>query len=271
MPTLPSRYWQELTTEDFAALDPETTVAVMPVAAIEQHGPHLPVYVDACLNKGVMDRAIDLMPDDLGALVLPMLAVGKSDEHINFPGTLTLSNETLQKMWFEVGASVARVGVRKLVIYNSHGGQRQHTEIIARELRLAHEMFVVAVNPSSFGRPEGLFPPGELRHGIHAGSVETSMMLHLRPDLVHMNRAADFRPDTYDVEENYEILRAIGPVSFGWKAQDMQVDGVCGNALDADAERGEKVVDFMAGKLVTLIGEVADYPLSNVRGPDWRD
>lgn len=265
MNKLPRRYWHEMTTEEFAALDRDRVIAVLPVAAVEQHGPHLPVYVDACLNKGVIERAIELMPADLPATVLPMMAVGKSNEHIAFPGTLTFSAETLIRLWTEIGASVARAGVRKMVIYNSHGGQRQLTEVVARELRVDHGMFVVAVNPGSLGRPAGLFPDEELRHGIHGGSVETSMMLHLRPDLVNMDKAANFAPTTIGIEKEYRRLRANGPVAFGWSAQDLQDHGACGNAADADAERGRQVVEHMAAALVELLEDVDRYPLSAVR------
>ena len=261
----PRRYWQDMTTEEFAALDAEHVVAVLPVAAIEQHGPHLPVYVDACLNKGVIERAVELMPDDLPATVLPMMPVGKSNEHIKFPGTLTLSADTLIRLWTEIGASVARAGVRKIVIYNSHGGQRQITEVVARELRVDHDMFAVAVNPGSLGRPAGLFPDLELRHGIHGGSVETSMMLHLRPDIVHMDKADNFAPTTIQIEEEYRHIRANGPVGFGWTAQDLQDAGACGNAADADADRGGQVVEHIATALVELLQEVVRYPLEAIR------
>ena len=121
MPTLPRRRWLDMTTAEFAAL-PADTVAVLPVAAVEQHGPHLPVYVDACLNEGVVARAIELLPPELPVSFLPMQAVGKSNEHLAFPGTLSLSAETLIRLWTEIGESVHRAGVRKLVLFNSHGG-----------------------------------------------------------------------------------------------------------------------------------------------------
>ena len=133
----PRRRWQDMTTAEFAALDAARTIAVLPVGAIEQHGPHLPVYVDACIAEGLIDRALELAPDDLPVTVLPVQPVGKSNEHIDYPGTLTLSAETLVRLWTEIGDSVARAGVRKLVILNTHGGQRQLIEVVARDLRVA--------------------------------------------------------------------------------------------------------------------------------------
>ena len=139
-------------------------------------------------------RGLELLPAGAPVLVLPTTAVGKSNEHIDFPGTLTLSAETLSRVWYEIGASVRRAGVRKLLLFNSHGGQPQVMQIVARELRIDHQMLVVAANWFSWGMPEGLFDPAELRHGIHGGTVETAMMLALRPDLVDSDRRGRLRP-----------------------------------------------------------------------------
>ncbi len=264
----PRRYWQEMTTEEFAALDAARVTAVLPVGAIEQHGPHLPVWVDACINRGVVDRAVALMPDDLPVTILPMMPVGKSNEHIAYPGTLTLGAETLIRLWTEIGDSVARAGVRKLVLFNSHGGQPQIMDIVARDLRVRHAMFVVACSWYSAGLPPDLFPEAEIKHGIHGGSIETSMMLHLRPDLVHMDKARAFATLTAAMEDDYRHLTAIGRVGFGWQAQDLNPAGVAGDATDADAERGKALVDHAARALVDLLVEVDRYPLANLRARD---
>ena len=259
-----------MTTEEFAALDGARTIAVLPVAAIEQHGPHLPVYVDACLNEGVLARAVALMPDDLPVTVLPMTSVGKSNEHLAFPGTLTLSAETLTRLWTEIGDSVARAGVRKLVLFNSHGGQPQIMDIVARDLRVRHKMFVVAMNWFSFGVPEGLFSETEMRHGIHGGAIETSMMLYLRPDLVQMEKAANFEPSSVAMAQTYDHLTPEGGIGFGWQTQDLHPSGACGDATDADAERGEQIVDYAATKFVELLAEVDRYPLDNIKERESR-
>jgi creatinine amidohydrolase len=141
---LKSHWWWDLTTRDFAELDMSKMVAILPVGAVEQHGPHLPVRVDAAINAGIIERAVELMPDTLPVLVLPALPIGKSDEHTAFPGTLTLSYETLAKLWYEVGESVHRTGCRKLILFNSHGGQPQVMEIVCRELRVKLDMFAVS-------------------------------------------------------------------------------------------------------------------------------
>ena len=261
-------WWQDLASPEFAALDPEATVAVLPVGAIEQHGPHLPVAVDTCLNEAIVRRALELAPAGLPALVLPTTAVGKSNEHVDYPGTLTLSAETLGRVWYEIGASVRRAGVRKLLLFNSHGGQPQVMQIVARELRIDHGMLAVAANWFSWGLPDGLFDAVELRHGIHAGAVETAMMLAVRPDLVDMAAAADFVPVTVADDLDYPRLRALGAAGLGWQTQDLHGEGACGDATRATAEAGRAVIDHAARCLVELLEELVRFPLQRLRaGP----
>ena len=258
-------WWQDLASPEFTRLDPETTVAVLPVGAIEQHGPHLPVAVDTCLNEAIIRHTLELMPPGTPVLVLPTTAVGKSNEHIDFPGTLTLSAETLGRVWYEIGASVRRAGVRKLLLFNSHGGQPQVMQIAARELRIDHQMLVVAANWYSWGLPEGLFDATEVRHGIHAGAIETAMMLATRPDLVDMAAAADFVPVTIADDEEYPRLRALGAAGLGWQAQDLHGEGACGNAGAATAKAGREVIEHAAGCLAELLQEFVRFPLQRLR------
>lgn len=268
MPALLRRQWVEMTTKDFGQIDMAGVIAVLPVAAIEQHGPHLPVEVDTAINRGVLARAIALMPADLPVTFLPAMPIGKSNEHIAYPGTLTLSAETLIRLWTEIGESVARAGVRKLVLFNSHGGQPQIADIVARDLRVRRDMFVVTCNFYALGKPPGLFPASELKHGIHGGSVETSMMMHLCPGLIRHDELADFRPRSADMEGEYEILTPEGGIGFGWETQDLSLPGACGNAADADAERGRILVEHYAARFVTLLREINRYPLTALRaGP----
>ncbi len=258
-----SRWWCDLTTVDFAGLDPERTVAVLPIAAIEQHGPHLPVGVDAAINEGIVAHAVALMPDRLQALVLPMTAVGKSDEHLAFPGTLTLSHETLGRVWYELGASVHRAGVRKILFFNSHGGQPQFAEIVCRDLRVKLGMFAASTMWPQLIEAGDLFDAAEIKHGIHGGQIETSMMLHLHPEHVNMDRADDFTPVTVAIEREAELL-GRGAAYFGWQAQDFHAAGVSGNAAAATTKLGEELVERAALGLVHLIEEISSYPLSRL-------
>lgn len=262
--TLPRRRWAEMSTREFALLPPDT-VAVLPVAAIEQHGPHLPVMVDACLNEGVIERTLARLPDDLPVTVLPALVVGKSNEHLAFPGTLSLSAETLIRLWTEVAECVHRAGIRKLVFFNSHGGQPQVMDIVARDLRVRLGMFVVTASSYGFTDTAALFGDTEARHGIHGGASETSQMLALRPDLVSREHAADFVPATVAMADQYRWLRAEGhAVGFGWQTQDLHPAGACGNALDADAARGRQQLDDAARGFAELLAEVHRHPIDRL-------
>jgi creatinine amidohydrolase len=261
---LKSHWWWDYSTREFAELDMSRIVAVLPVGAVEQHGPHLPVRVDAAINAGIVARAMDLAPAELSALVLPALPVGKSNEHLAFPGTLSLSYETLARLWFETGESVFRAGVRKIVLFNSHGGQPQVVDIVCRELRVKLGMFAVGCSASRLTDASDLFEVEELKFGIHGGEVETSMMLHLHPDLVDMTHAKNFVPLSVELATSNSILTPEGAVGFGWQTQDLHAAGACGNAAAADARRGAQLVDKAARRLIALIDEVARYPLERI-------
>lgn len=261
-----SGYWQELTTVDFDTLDAERTVALLPVAAIEQHGPHLPLATDAVINDGIVRAALPRIDASAATLlVLPALRVGTSTEHESFPGTLSIPPTMLADVWTEVGRGVARAGVRKLVIFNTHGGQKSVVDIAALRLRAERRMLVVRASYFAFGAPPGLYDAAESTHDIHGGEVETSLMLHLRPDLVRLDRAENFRGLPHELAERNRMLGAEKPVGFGWLAEDLHPAGVCGNAANADAERGEAHLAHLAIRLAALVGEVAATPLTVLR------
>ena len=260
-----ARWWRDLAWPEFEALDPAATIAILPVAAVEQHGPHLPVGVDDFINEGVVAAAMPLMPDSV--LVLPPSHVGKSNEHLAFPGTLTLSAETLIRVWTELGECVARTGVRKFLMLNSHGGQPQVMDIVARDLRVRLGLFAVAANLSGLHDERGLFTAQEWRHGIHGGAAETSEMLHLRPDLVRTAECGNFAPRTLGIEQEYRFLRAEGAaVGFGWQAQDLHPAGACGDATDADSGRGYRLTLSKARGVAALAAEMIRYPLDSIAG-----
>ena len=259
-----SRLWTDMTTEDFGAVDPETWVALMPVAAIEQHGPHLPVSVDADINAGIVAAALAHLPESAPVVVLPMLPIGKSNEHSAFRGTLSLGAETLIRLWTDVAESVARAGFRKLVMLNSHGGQPQVLDIVVRDLRVRLGMLAISANTYALGMPDSLFSAEELAHGIHGGEIETSMMMHLRPGAVRRDKLADFRSASIDIERDFEVLRTEGGIGMGWMTQDLNPWGAAGDAASADAERGRQCVDFAGARLATLLQEVSGYPLARL-------
>lgn len=265
---LPKRHWQDMTTVDFRTPARADWIAVLPVAAIEQHGPHLPLSTDTAIAEGQIARTIELLSDDLPVTFLPLQQIGKSDEHISSPGTLTLSWKTVTRCWIELGESVARAGVRKLVIINSHGGNVPVIDIVARELRVKHDMFVTATNWLRFGQPEGLYKPEEFDYGIHGGAIETSLMLHLRPDLVLMDQARDFPSEQQTYLAEFKHLRGHGKAQYGWKAQDLNPDGALGNAAAASAEKGRLSLDHAANGFVELLEDVHAFDLERLWQPD---
>ena len=272
LPLLPSRFWADLSTRDFAALQgtgqAAQLVAVLPVAAVEQHGPHLPLSVDATLLQGVIDAALPLLGGDVPALFLPPQNIGLSTEHENFPGTLTLSPATVIALWIELGACVARAGVKKLLIFNSHGGNVAVMDIVARELRQRHGLLVYSASWFSLPQPpevQGLFSAQEHRFGIHAGDIETSMMLHLAPGTVHMEHAQNFRSTSQDRSERFTILGNGKSAKMGWAIEDYHPSGAVGQADVATADKGRAVVHAAGAALAALLAEVAALPLDTVR------
>lgn len=256
--------WWNLSTADFAGRDLSRTVAILPVGAVEQHGPHLPVSVDAAINAGILTDALTKLDADADVLFLPPLPYGKSDEHIAFPGTIAVTGETLARIWFEIAESVHRAGIRKLVFFNAHGGQIALIDIVCREIRVKLGMLAVACSWFRITAVDDIISSAESTHGIHGGDLETSVMLHLHGNLVAMEKADDFVPLTVEVEASGSLLTAEGAVGFGWQAQDLHPQGVAGNARIATAEKGRIIVDRAGSAFVALLGDVAAFDLARL-------
>jgi len=257
-------FWAELTTRDFSALDPEKTIAILPVAATEQHGPHLPVMTDTAIMQGMIDTVLARLPDELPVLFLPIQTIGKSNEHLRSPGTITFSADNLIRSWCEIGEGVHRAGLRKLVIINSHGGNTDVMGIVARELRVRLGMLVATTQWRRFGLPAGLYSPFDSTHGIHAGDIETSLMLYFRPDLVDMSKAKLLLSKAAEMEKTYTHLRPAGQHGFGWIAQDINPDGAVGDASVATADKGRLTAEHQADAFIALLRDVARFPLNEL-------
>ncbi|MBL5979198.1 creatininase family protein [Comamonas sp. NyZ500] len=270
LPRWPSRFWAQASAHDFALAQNNglaaDTVAVLPVAAVEQHGPHLPLSVDASLIEGVIDAAVAQLPAELPVLFLPAQNIGFSVEHTHYAGTLSLQPATLIALWTELGACVARAGIRKLLLLNGHGGQVSVMDIVARELRIKHGLLVYSA--SWFGLVDDAanqqFCAHEHRFGIHGGEVETSMMLHLAPETVHMERAQNFASSSELRAGKYHFIGNGRSAKLGWAIEDYNPAGAVGNSAAATAERGAAMVHSSAEGLVRLLSEIHDLPLSTV-------
>jgi creatinine amidohydrolase len=265
---LPTKFWAEMGWRDFAAADMSKVVAVLPVAAMEQHGPHLPVGVDTFINEGYLARAVKRVPDDMPVLFLPVQSIGKSNEHIEYPGTLTFSHETLTRAWTEIGESVARTGCRKLIFMNSHGGNVPVIDLVARELRVRKRMLAVHAAWHRLGLPEGMFSARERAHGIHGGDVETSLMLAFKPNTVRMSEARDFVSAAVAIEQEFKQLRVTQPIGFGWMSSDLHEFGAVGDAGNATAAKGEACAENGADAFMDLLRDVLAFDLTRLRqGP----
>ncbi len=264
------RFWADYTSEAFSKLPHERLIAVLPIGAVEQHGPHLPLSVDATVAHVIARRLAEALPDANPALFLPTQSIGKSDEHLRYPGTLTLGPQTLTAVLSELGECVARAGIRKFVLLNAHGGNVPILDVVARDLRVRLDLLVFRVNWWDAGLPPGLYSERELRHGIHAGDMETSVMLALDPDNAEPELARDFRPRTRDWESEYRHLSLARGARPAWQAQDLHPAGACGDASAATAERGETTIAYAVDRLAELFEDIDRAPLSWLdRAPAW--
>ena len=241
-------------------------VVVLPLAATEQHGPHLPLSTDLDIGMGLLANAIGHLPEDFPAWVLPPQTVGASREHARFPGTVSLEPELLGAVIDAYGAALAACGVRRLVLSNSHGGNRSALDAAGLRLRDEGEMLVVKTHYFLFPRPTDVdFPDAEWRHGLHGGAVETSMMLHLCPDLVRKGKIRDAPSRAADLEQT---LRRVTPesdaASFAWLAGDLNPSGVVGNASLARPELGEQLVGHYGKLLAEVIQDARAFPLDRL-------
>ncbi|MBD2182946.1 creatininase family protein [Aerosakkonema funiforme] len=255
----PTRFFPYLRWTDIQAMpDKANVVLILPVGAIEQHGPHLPLVVDAAIGEAVLGKALEKLEPDIPAYALPSLYYGKSNEHWHFPGTITLSAQTLLATITEIAESLYRAGFRKLVLMNSHGGQPQVMEIAARDLHVKYDDFLVF--PLFTWRvpqiTKELLTPKELQLGIHAGDAETSLMLSILPDQVKMEAAVMEYPDL----PNDNLVTMEGRLQFGWVTRDLSQSGVVGDATVATKEKGDRILESLSDSWVKMIKDVYVFP-----------
>ena len=262
--TVPPRDWTEIHWPEVAGADPARWIAVLPLAATEQHGPHLPVGTDVMIAEAYLARVRELLADTMPVTFLPLQPVGISTEHADYPGTLTLPADVALKIWMALGESVARAGLRKLVLVTSHGGNSAAMSLVAQDLRANCGLLAVTTAWSRFGAPEGLFTREELRHGIHGGAVETSIMLARYPQTVRTEKIADFRSAGIAMEKDYRWLSTHRPAPFAWQAQDLHPSGAVGDATLASAEKGLRLLDHGARAFCELLTDVDSFDVDRL-------
>lgn len=254
--------WQDMTTPEIRALAARDPVVILPLAAIEQHGPHLPLSTDLDIGLGLLDAAASRLGDAHAVVVLPPIAVAASMEHESFPGTLSLDPETAQAVIRHHGAAVVRAGFRRLLLCNSHGGNTQVMDLAGLCLRRDHGLLVVKCSYFRLPPPADLdLPTGELRHGLHGGAIETSMMLHLQRDSVRTALCGDRVSVGFRLERELARLGPEGEASFSWMTEDLHPDGAVGNALLADADLGARLVAHYGAAIAQVIRDTAAFPL----------
>jgi len=260
---LPKRDYTDMTWQDIAGAGEAVRrwIAVLPLAAVEQHGPHLPLGVDSFIGEAYLARVRDLIPEELPVTFLPLQRIGVSSEHLAYPGTLSLSAATAIAAWTEIGEGLARAGLRKLVMVSSHGGNSAAMELVARDLRARLHMFAVTVGWHRFGYPLDTFSADEKRHGIHGGDVETSLMLAARPETVRPEKAANAVPATVAMAHEFKWLNAYRPAGFAWMTQDLHASGALGDATLSTAAKGAAALDHGARGFVELLREVDRFDL----------
>lgn len=272
----PHHRWEALGTRDFAeragSALMQRTVAILPLGATEQHGPHLPLGVDSAITHGIVEAALATLQaqppvERLPALFLPLLPVGFSPEHASFAGTLTLSATTVLALWHDIGASVAAAGVRRVLLFNSHGGHVAPMDIVARQLRQQHGLLTYSSSWFQLPRSaeiEACSHAAEDRFGVHAGEDETAIMLHLHPEWVAMQHASHFRSTSEQRAARYPILGNGRSAKMGWMMEDYNPQGAAGNAAAATADKGALLVNNAAHQLLALVREISELPLPAV-------
>jgi creatinine amidohydrolase len=250
-------WWTDFSAPEFQNLDPMKTIAILPIAAVEQHGPHLPVGTDTIINQSMMELLAARVPQAMDVRILPVQVVGKSNEHLWAKGTITHLATNLIDAWTQIGLEVARAGVRKILFVNSHGGNEEVMGIVARELRVQAGMLAVK-SGWRFAPPAGVLSDLERRHGIHGGDAETSLILHFRPDLVDMSRAQNFVSVAAQDEAEFKYLRPTGAFGhvYAWIASDINPAGAVGDASIATAEKGKLLAEAQVSGMLELLAEI---------------
>lgn len=257
-----THFWSDLSTTDFAHLDLDRVIAVLPLGATEQHGPHLPLGVDSQLVEGVIKASLPHL-GTLPVWFLPTQTVGFSPEHMAFAGTLSLKSSTLLALWTDLGDSLAASGIRKLLLFNAHGGQAGLMDAVGRDLRQRHAMQVWCAN--WYDLPDDastapLFDAHERRFGIHAGAIETSMMLARSPDTVDMAVAQNFASSSEQRARRFELLGNGRSAKLAWAIQDYNPTGAVGAANTATPEKGQALLANAGRRLAQLLFEIDQVP-----------
>lgn len=256
------RFLPRLTSKQIRDMPKENALVILPIGAVEQHGPHLPVMTDALIGEATLTLALERLPADAQVWLLPPIAYGKSNEHLGLPGTVSISAATLQGLVTDIAASLKLSGFGKLLLFNTHGGNVDLLNVVSREIRIAHDMTVFYLSPSSLGAADDVIDPDELAYGIHGGDYETSIVMAIKPDWVQNQWLVSELPNVGDKR----FLTLEGTIRFAWRMADISKTGICGDATKATAAKGEIIQERVADILAEALAELCEFDVADVRG-----
>ncbi len=245
-----------MTSPEVEALNKKDGVVVLPIGAIEQHGPHLPLITDTMIATQGLNATLAALSEDVKVWALPPMSYGKSNEHINFAGTVTLSAATLTAVLHDIADSVARAGFRRLAFLNCHGGNMPVLNMVARDIRVATGLMTFCIHGLHYGNPSFGLSAEEMRYGLHAGETETSLILAMAPELVKMDLAVKSFPAFPETDTD---LFFFGTASAAWLADDWSETGVYGDATKGTAEKGEILLETAVESLSKLFTVISTF------------
>ncbi|MBD2843982.1 creatininase family protein [Paenibacillus sp. IB182496] len=256
-----SRFLPRLSSTQIAALPKEEALVILPIGAVEQHGPHLPVYTDTLIGEATLTQALEGLDPDQQVWLLPPVPYGKSNEHIGWAGTISLSAETLHAVVLDIAESVARSGFRRLLLFNTHGGNVDLLNVAAREIRIRTGLTVFYLFPGNLDAASDLMGQEELEYGIHGGDYETSIVMSVKPDWVRTEELPCEVPDM----AKYKYLTLEGKIRFAWRMSDISDTGIAGDATKATAEKGRIIQSRIAAMLGEAMGELCRFEVGQVK------
>ena len=254
------RFLPRLSSQEVERLDKEKALVILPIGAVEQHGPHLPIFTDTLIGEGLLNEALNLIPDE-EVWVLPSLPYGKSTEHLGMSGTITLSAATLQSVISDIAKSVRASGFKKLLLFNTHGGNHDLLNMMARDVRIETGLNVFRLNPD-YSVINSLISEKEQKYGIHAGEVETSMVLALKEEWVNMERSPT---EFVQLPDDTHHLYLKGTSYFAWVMNDISSTGVAGDAASATLEKGEQIISLVSESFASAIKEMIRFDLHTIK------
>jgi len=255
-----TRYLPRLTSAEVAALDKDDALVILPVGAVEQHGPHLPLLTDTLIGEALITRTLERLPETANVWLLPPVPYGKSNEHLDFAGTISLSATTLHSVLVDIASSLQRSGFRRLMLFNTHGGNVDLLNVASREIRVQTGLMVFYVNPHSLDADMDLVTAEEHEYGIHGGDIETSLLLAIKREWVKEDELVREIPDVTGLK----YLTMEGRIRFAWVMSDISRSGIAGDATAATANKGELIAERIATELALALEEISRFELSRI-------